>query len=389
VLVNPLAAMDAGVQSAGRLMDVQSKQGEQLVGQALQQATDPKTGVLDTLKAQQIASSMGPSAAYAMQGFLKTGSQLRGEQIGQGAALYGLVGKLGASAAGDPSDANMAKIRAQGVALGSPPSGLAEIDRISALPVEQRSAEALKHTLGAIDALQRMHYQQGGVPTSWETGGGYQGGTYDPVTGALRPAGAPVTKTLTPGETVSLPSFTYTNPATGRPVVVPGADAVKLFGYGVLLPPNAQGHVDLPPGWTQVSGGGGAGGGGVVGADGKPVSPSIRRISMCPGNHGHQPRQEAIRALGRALRPIPCPSISRQPEPLQWLLWRRNRPLRIISRRLSCLRPLFSLLLRVLHCHPTHRPPLCKVACRWLRPTRWWRPLLALPDHHRRWFLVM
>src|SRR4029077_18141590 len=247
--VNPLAGTGSAITAVSGMQGLAAKQGEQLVGQALQQATDPDSGVVDTQKAQKIAAGMGPSAAYAMQDFLKTGSQLRGEQIIQAGNLYGLAGRMAASAAGDPSDANMAKIRAQGVALNLPPSGLAEIDRIAALPVEQRPAEALKHTLGAIDALQRMHYQQGGPPTSWETGGAIQGGTYDPVTGALRPAGAPVAKTLTP-EGAMTGGIQY--PATaedvkagraasiGAPVFVSGPDVIMRFGLGGILPPGAR-----------------------------------------------------------------------------------------------------------------------------------------------------
>ena len=171
VLVNPLAAMDAGVRSAGTLMDVQSKQGEQLVGQALQQATDPTTGILDTAKAMRIAAGMGPNAAFAMQGFLKTASGLRGAQIEQGGKLDDLVTTLSASAISDSSDENMARIRARGVANGMSPSQLAEVDRIAALPEGQRKIEAWKHLSGAMGPGYGLAVGGYGTPTVTQFGG--------------------------------------------------------------------------------------------------------------------------------------------------------------------------------------------------------------------------
>lgn len=59
--------------------------------------------------------------------------------------------------------------------------------------------------------------------------------------------------------------------STGETVHVPGPDVIKRFGYGGLLPPGAQ--IETPPS-----------GGGVVGADGKPVSPTNPpRLLKVPG----------------------------------------------------------------------------------------------------------
>ena len=57
--INPLAAMTSAAQTAGTIYDLRAKQGQGLWGQALQQSTDPETGVVDYAKANRIAATMG------------------------------------------------------------------------------------------------------------------------------------------------------------------------------------------------------------------------------------------------------------------------------------------------------------------------------------------
>jgi hypothetical protein len=160
--INVLGSINAGTQAASNMYDLRAKQAQQQLGDILQQATGPD-GVVDHQRAQALAAQAGPGVQMGMESFLKNRSALRGEQIVQGAALHSLSGNLSVSAMNDPSDANFAKILASGEAAGLPPSALAEIRRIAALPIEQRGAEAYKHAVGNIDALGQL--ARGGYPT--------------------------------------------------------------------------------------------------------------------------------------------------------------------------------------------------------------------------------
>lgn len=168
--VNPLAAINSANQAAQGDYDLAAKQGQLLWGQALQQSTDPTTGVVDYAKANRIAATMGPAAAQAAAANLSNNSALTGAQLEQAAARNSFVGSLAASGMNDPSDANWDKIRQQAVASGLPPGALAEIDRIRALPVEQRGAEAYKHVLGRMDALSQMARGPYAMPTMTTVG---------------------------------------------------------------------------------------------------------------------------------------------------------------------------------------------------------------------------
>jgi hypothetical protein len=162
VVLNPLAAMSSAVQTAGSIYDLKQKQANEAWGSALQQATDPKTGVVDFDAAQRIAAQMGPVAQMGMATNLQNASNIKGQQLEQASALYNTIGRLSASGISDASDANIASIRAQAVNAKLPAGALTEIDRIAAIPDEnQRKMEFYKHNLGALDAAQRLHQTLG------------------------------------------------------------------------------------------------------------------------------------------------------------------------------------------------------------------------------------
>ena len=149
--VNPLAAVTSAAQTAGSIFDARAKQGQGLWGQALQQSTDPTTGVVDYQKANRIAATMGPAAAQVAGVNLGNNSNLTGAQLEQAVARNNFVGTLAAQGMNDTSDASWASIRAKAVAANLPPSALAEIDRISALPEAQRRTEAFNHVVQKMD----------------------------------------------------------------------------------------------------------------------------------------------------------------------------------------------------------------------------------------------
>ena len=165
VQVNPLAAITAGNAAASGVYDLRDKQGQMLWGQALQQSTDPATGVVDYNKANRIAATMGPAAAQAAARNLQNNSALTGAQISQASVLHGLLGNMSMSLMNDPSDENMAKIRGAAVASNLPPGTLAEIDRIAALPSAQRGAEAYKHAISNLDTLGQLARSPYAMPT--------------------------------------------------------------------------------------------------------------------------------------------------------------------------------------------------------------------------------
>lgn len=169
VQVNPLAAITAGNQAAVGDYQARAAQANNALGAILQQSTDPN-GNVDYQDAQRRAAAAGPLVASGMQSYLTNNAQLRGAQISQAGALHTLVGNMAASLMNDPSDENLAKIRAS-AATQLPPGALTELDRIAALPKEQRGAEAYKHAVANIDALGQLTRGGYGTPVMTQFGG--------------------------------------------------------------------------------------------------------------------------------------------------------------------------------------------------------------------------
>ena len=184
VMVNPLAAITAGNQAAQQEFETRGLQAQQALGQIVQQATD-ENGNVDFQKAHRMAASAGPMVQMGMMKFAQDASALKGAQIEQASASHTFVSRLAASGVEDSSDANWANIRAQAVNANAPPQVIAEIDRIRALPEDQRSGVAMQHlknNLAALDSLQQIQGKQQTVTTP--------GGTYGATTswkGAVLP----------------------------------------------------------------------------------------------------------------------------------------------------------------------------------------------------------
>jgi len=301
-VVNPLAAITAGNQAAASLYDLRQKQAQQQIGSILQQATGPD-GVVDHQRAQALAAQAGPGVQMGMQSFLTNNSALRGAQTKQAGELHGLVGSMGASLMNDPSDENLAKIRAAAVASGLPPSALAEIDRIGALDPKLRGAEAYKHVVANIDALGQL--ARGGYatpkledfgnvkapvtttpPTPWTQGGvsvGRDATTVGPPPGTLRTGSVPYDAQGTiPMDANGVPERT---PLGWRPADQPVT--------------NVPG---VPSGGLPVGGGGAPGGGGP--SQTLPVNPTVQPNTQ-PGRNAPAP--------GSPLRPAVVPAAPAAP----------------------------------------------------------------------------
>jgi hypothetical protein len=197
--INPLAAITVGNQAAQAEFQTRGLQAQQAIGQILQQATD-ENGNVDFQKAHRMAAAAGPVVQMGMMSMAKDASLLRGQQINNAGALHSFVGNLAVSGVQNPSDENWDNIRSQAVNAGMPANGIAEIDRIRALPSDQRPQAAFQHVVSNLDALQRLHIATGGAPVTFDKGNTVQGGTQNPITGALNEAGPPVAKSMTPGQ---------------------------------------------------------------------------------------------------------------------------------------------------------------------------------------------
>ena len=199
VQFNPLAAITQGNQAAQAELTTRGMQAQQAIGQILQQSTD-ENGNVDYQKAHRMAAAAGPVVQMGMMSMAKDASLLRGQQINNASALHSFVGNLAVSGVQNPSDENWDNIRSQAVNAGMPANGIAEIDRIRALPSDQRPQAAFQHVVSNLDALQRLHIATGGAPVTFDKGNTVQGGTQNPITGALSEAGPPVAKSMTPGQ---------------------------------------------------------------------------------------------------------------------------------------------------------------------------------------------
>jgi hypothetical protein len=158
--VNPLAAFSDAASAATGIYNVRKAQAQQAVGNALQQATDPQTGVVDYPKAQQIAASMGPQTQMGMQDLLLNASTLRGEQQKQAMQHMSLIGGAALTLVNDPSDQNLEMVR-QSLLRANVPADTVnqEIDAMKAMTdPNQRRQYAYQHGVAAMDptvALQR------------------------------------------------------------------------------------------------------------------------------------------------------------------------------------------------------------------------------------------
>lgn len=272
VVANPLAAVKSGIDAASAEYGVREKQADAAWGNALQQATDKTTGVVDYDAAARIAAG-NPAAQQGMARHLQNQSTIKGQQLEQASGLYTMIGKLSASGINNPSDENIAAIRAAAVNAGLPPGALKEIDRIAAIPdLNQRRTEFYNHNVGVLDAHQRLQQVLGKTeltdfgdvkaPTTTYQGTPTRAGTVAVGTGTT--VGAPpgstqtvkewvkdgqVVPSSTPGaseRTRVVPTAGNVVPQGGQPATGGGTGTGAGTGTGPPIPP--------PPG-TVISGG--------------------------------------------------------------------------------------------------------------------------------------
>jgi hypothetical protein len=151
-VLNPLGAQNSAIQAAGNMYDLRAKQATAGWGDALQQATDPVTGVVDYPKAQRIAAGMGIRTQQGMMPNLTAASNLSGQQQTQSEERRIRFARNQMSLVYDWSDANINKIHADEIAAGTP-AAVADQQRDMWLrmPEDQRRHAAYAQGLRAMD----------------------------------------------------------------------------------------------------------------------------------------------------------------------------------------------------------------------------------------------
>ena len=251
--VNVLGSITRATEAAKSVMGMRALQAQQAWGEALQAATDPKTGAVDygAVKARLAGT---PAAAMAMPDATEAASARTSEQLAQGISWLGIAGSQSASLMMDPSDDNIEKTRARLKAAGMPPSMVdPDMDRMKAMTdPEQRKAEAYKHTLAQIDATGRMMRAGHGVPELTDTGPVLQPTVKTPPSpyspGGVAPAPGVLPKGPTPDTSWQLQPAVMPVDAAGNPTTPDKAVKWQVGDHSARIAATASERWAGPPG---------------------------------------------------------------------------------------------------------------------------------------------
>jgi hypothetical protein len=259
-VVNPAGAIAAGNQAAQQIYDVRAKQGQQLWGQALQQATDPQTGAVDYLKAQRIAAQMGPAAAMVAASNLQNASNIQTQQLQQAGAHLNLMQRTWTSVIRDPSDTNV-NAQADALIRAGYPADQVNAERQTVLGIsdpEQRRDLAYNRSLTNMDTTDSLNRQLGQTTLT------QFGGTTAPTTVIQPSPSGPGGVTVGGGIAHTVSPETYYSPQeqyqgyNAKGQAVPANDPSAVTWTRVARP---QGPSMGAPAPGTVSGAPGTGGG--------------------------------------------------------------------------------------------------------------------------------
>src|SRR5215469_2459096 len=153
--VNPLAALSDATTVAGRIYQLRDQQAQEAWGNALQQATDPQSGVVDFPKAQRIAASMGPIAQMGMAKNLQNTSNIMGQQLEQTARHMSNIGAAALTLVRQPTDDNLEMVRQDMYRSGYPKDRVdQEIDSVKGKGPAVIQQWAYNHGLAAMSLAQ-------------------------------------------------------------------------------------------------------------------------------------------------------------------------------------------------------------------------------------------
>ena len=259
-----------GLEGLNALRDYQAKQA---TAQIYQQSIDPSTGQIDQGKFNALLAA-NPRAAWNAGAAMQQQGQAQGAQanagtaqVAQASAVYNMAGTAAASIGLDPSDANIANVRAGLVAAKAPQGVLDELDRIGAMrqpdgtpDLAQRKLVAYQHTLGMMDAQHRMAVQ--GFPSYTPQNVGNQIVPIGSVPGSPgHPGGVvqgqgSVATGLSPQDVSQIVTITMDDGKTTQQM--PLGDALQLIGKNpairMLGQPAAGGGGGVGPGGLDAQG---------------------------------------------------------------------------------------------------------------------------------------
>jgi len=172
-VVDPAGALGRAAQIGGNILDLQKLQSQQAWGNALQQATDPKTGEVNWLAAQRIAAA-NPAAAMGMADNLRNASNIRSQQLEQGNAAYSNIARSALTLQNDPSDDNVRAVFSDLIRThpGSTDQITREMNAVLAMTdPKDRVQYAYRHGIAALDAQSAMNRSPFGQTTLTQLGG--------------------------------------------------------------------------------------------------------------------------------------------------------------------------------------------------------------------------
>ena len=240
-------------------------QAQQATADAYRQSIDP-AGNFDQGKFNALVAQ-GPGAWNAGPTMQQAGQAQSAQanagtaQVARTSAVYNLAGTASAQLMLDPSDANVARIRAGLVTAQAPQPVLDELDRIAAIPDQnERKLIAYQHNLAMTDAQHRL--ATAGFPSYTPTN---VGGQYVPIGSVPGSPGHPggmvqgqgsVATGLSPQDLTQLVTITMDDGKTTQQM--PLGDALQLIGKNpairMLGQPAAGGGGGVGPGGLDAQG---------------------------------------------------------------------------------------------------------------------------------------
>jgi hypothetical protein len=241
--INMLGSISRATEAAKGVLSLRAAKAQQAWGNALQQATDPKTGAVDYPHAQAIAAQ-DPDAVMGMETGLASSSGRMDEQVNRGHALNGWLQGAAAALPLNPTRQQVLDMLNKGGAAGIIPSDILAKE-IATVPTDEKQIPTFVQQLrdSALSAEQnfKLHY---GIQGTLNQGGQVIGTNQSPYTGAVTPSGSGIPLGLTP-EQWNAPVQGYRNPDTGQPEAITQGQLLQRLK---LAPPGNYGTGAPAPG---------------------------------------------------------------------------------------------------------------------------------------------
>jgi hypothetical protein len=256
--VNVLGSITRASEAARNVLALRSAKAQQAWGDALQQATDPNTGVVDYPRAQAIASR-DRDASMGMAAGLEASSGRQTEQANRGHLINGFLQGASAALPLNATRQQVIDMLNKGGAAGVIPSDILAKE-IASVPTDEKQIPTYVQQLrdSALSAEQnfKLHY---GAPGTMNRGPDVVGTNTNLYTGAVAPAGSGIPLGVTP-EWWNTQIPDYKNPTNGQPEFMTNGMLMERAkrGVGAPPPPPVPGATAAPAPTPGTPGPGGA-----------------------------------------------------------------------------------------------------------------------------------